>query len=80
MSNSSPGWLETLAARPVWWRAARIALPVGLLQDCINQGDHWLRGDFSREVVAKSLLTPCVTLAVAFISAASTHRYFQSKS
>ena len=80
MASGAPNWFSTLAARALWWRAARIALPVGLLQDCINQGDHWLRGDFSREVVAKSLLTPCVTLAVAFISAASTHRYFQSKS
>ena len=65
MEISPPGWLETLAARPIWWRAVRVALPVGLLQACINQGDHWLRGDFSTEVVAKSLLTPCVTLAVA---------------
>lgn len=80
MASSLPSWLEVLAARSLWWRAARIALPVGLLQACINQGDHWLQGDFSRTVVAKSLLTPCVTLAVAFISAASTSRYFQSKS
>jgi len=74
MATSSPGWLETLAARTLWWRAARIAVPVGLLQDCINQGDHWLKGDFSTIVVAKSLLTPWVTLAVAFVSAALTYR------
>ena len=72
-------WIETLAARCLWWRAARIALPVGLVQDCINQGDHWLRGDFSSGVVAKSLLTPCVTFAVAFVSAVNTSRYIQSR-
>jgi hypothetical protein len=80
MPSPSPNWLSTLAARPLWWRAARIALPVGLLQDCINQGDHWLRGDFSAVVVAKSVLTPCVAFAVALVSAASTSRHFQSKS
>ena len=80
MPSPSPGWLEVLAARSLWWRAARIALPVGLVQDCINQGDHWLQGDFSTVVVAKSLLTPCVAFAVALISAANTTRYFQSKS
>ncbi|HYC73033.1 MAG TPA: hypothetical protein VEB66_17615 [Opitutaceae bacterium] len=73
-------WLAPLARRAVWARAAKVALPVGLLQDCINQGDFWLRGEFTPTVVAKSLLTPVVTLAVALFAAASTYRLIRPPS
>lgn len=69
-------WLAPFAVRSVWLRAARVALPVGLLQDCINQGDFWLRGEFTTPVVTKSLLTPVVTLGVALLAAASTWRAY----
>jgi hypothetical protein len=74
MKSPSGNQRTFLATRSLWWRAARIALPVGLLQASINQGDHWMRGDFSTAVVAKSLLTPLVTFLVAFTSAVLTAR------
>lgn len=69
-----PSWFAPLGVRAVWVQAAKVALPVGLLQDCINQGDFWLRGEFTGPVIAKSLLTPLVTLTVGLLAAASTCR------
>ncbi|MBI2517816.1 MAG: hypothetical protein HYV95_13010 [Opitutae bacterium] len=66
------------ALRAVWLRAARFSLPVGLLQVAINQGDHWLHGQVTPVVLAKSLLTPLVTYSVALCTAIATYRQFQS--
>lgn len=60
--------------RVVWGRALCIGLPVGLLQVCINQGDAWLAGAISSAVVLKSILSPLVSCAIAFVSAAGARR------
>ena len=62
----------------VWSRTLRIGLPVGLLQVAINQGDAWLAGAVTSGVVAKSLLSPAVSCAIAFFAAASTRRASKS--
>jgi hypothetical protein len=58
----------------VWSRTLRIGLPVGLVQVCINQGDAWLAGAVTAGVVAKSLLSPAVSCAIAFSAAAGARR------
>ncbi len=58
----------------VWGRTLRIGLPVGLLQVCINQGDAWLAGAVTGAVIFKSLLSPAVSCAIAFVSAAGARR------
>ncbi len=60
--------------RAVWSRTLRIGLPVGLVQVAINQGDAWLAGAITAGVVAKSLLSPAVSCAIAFSAAASIRR------
>lgn len=57
-----------------WSRTLRIGLPVGLVQVGINQGDAWLAGAVTAGVVAKSLLSPAVSCAIAFSSAAGVRR------
>ncbi len=58
----------------VWSRTLRIGLPVGLVQVCINQGDVWLAGTVTTAVVVKTLLSPAVSCAIAFVSAAGARR------
>ena len=55
-------------------RTLRIGLPVGLVQVCINQGDAWLSGAVTGAVILKSVLSPAVSCAIAFASAASARR------
>jgi hypothetical protein len=63
-----PAWRDPY----VWSRTLRIGLPVGLVQVCINQGDHWIAGAVTAGVVLKSLLSPTLSCGIAFVSAAST--------
>jgi hypothetical protein len=74
VATAASSWLAAFAVRSVWLRAAKITVPVGLLQIGINQGDYWLRGAVTPVVLAKTVLTPCVTYAVALFAAASTYR------
>jgi hypothetical protein len=53
-------------------RACKIGLVVGLVQVAINQGDRWLGLSIDGPVIAKTVLTPLVTLGVAWLSAADT--------
>lgn len=62
----------------VWSRTLTIGLPVGLLQVAINQGDAWLTGAITAGVIAKSILSPAVSCAIAFTSALSARRAAQS--
>jgi hypothetical protein len=78
MHPATRTWRQILAVPTLWWRAARIAVPVGLVQVMINQGDHLFRGEITPAVVAKSLLTPTVTFLVAFVSAVLTARSAKS--
>ena len=71
--NLRPGWREAFLAGSVWSRALRIGLPVGLLQAVINQGDHWLAHEFTAGVLAKSVLSPALSLSIALTAAASTY-------
>ena len=56
----------------VWSRTLRIGLPVGFIQVCINHGDAWLAGAITAGVVAKSILSPAVSCAIAFTAALGT--------
>lgn len=69
-----PTWWQSLTSTTVLRAALRVTIPVGLLQASINNGDHWLAGDFSTAVITKSLLTPLVTFLVASVSAAAALR------
>lgn len=73
-STSAARWLAPLREPAVWLGAVKVAVPVALLQIAINQGDHLLRGEITRAVLAKTLLTPAVTLTVAVLSAATAWR------
>ncbi|HLP25172.1 MAG TPA: hypothetical protein VK477_05820 [Acidobacteriota bacterium] len=70
----SARWFAPLREPAVWLGAAKVALPIGLLQVVINQGDAWLTGHVTAGVLAKTLLTPAVTLVVAVLSAAAAWR------
>ncbi len=61
----------------VWSRTLSIGLPVGLLQAVINQGDLWLAGAVTGAVVLKTFLSPMVSCAIAFASAATARRSSQ---
>lgn len=62
----------------VWSRTLRIGLPVGIIQVCINQGDAWLAGAVTTAVVVKTILSPAVSCAIAFVSAAGARRATQA--
>ncbi len=76
---ATSSWLAAFVVRSVWLRALKITVPVGLLQIAINQGDCWLRGAVTPVVLAKTVLTPCVTFAVALFAAASTYRQLHAR-
>lgn len=57
----------------VWKRAARLGLIVGLIQVTLNQGDHWLRGEITAGLIAKTILSPLLSFAIAFASSVATH-------
>jgi hypothetical protein len=56
----------------VWRRTLALGLPVGLLQATLNQGDHWWRHEVGPVVVVKTILSPLLSCAIAFVSAAAT--------
>lgn len=58
--------------RAVWRRAALLGLIVGIMQVGLNQGDHWLRHEVDALVIAKTILSPLLSFAIAFASAAAT--------
>jgi len=58
--------------RSVWLRAVKLGLTVGLLQATINQGDHWLRGEITRAVIIKSIVSPLIGFTLVLVSAAET--------
>jgi hypothetical protein len=73
MDSGSASWLEALQDRAVWSRALRWGAPVGLLQAVINQGDFWMNHAVDGAVLAKTIISPLVTISVALISAAGMH-------
>ena len=71
VSNSQLWWIA-FRQRSVWARGAKLGLSVGVLQAIINQGDVWLDHSATAGTVAKTIISPLVTFAVALISAAAT--------
>src|SRR6186713_1224098 len=65
-------WRQAFRQRSVWLRAVKLGLTVGFLQATINQGDHWLRGEFTRVVVIKSIISPVIGFTLVLFSAAET--------
>ena len=65
-------WRQAFRQRSVWLRAVKLGLTVGFLQATINQGDHWLRGEFTRVVVIKSIISPIIGFTLVLFSAAET--------
>lgn len=57
----------------VWRRTLALGLPVGCLQAGLNQGDHWWHHAVDGTVVLKTILSPLLSCAIAFLSAAATH-------
>jgi hypothetical protein len=51
----------------------KLGLVVGFIQVSLNQGDHWLRHEVNTGVVVKTILSPLLSFAIAFASAAATH-------
>ena len=65
-------WRVAFRQRSVWLRAVKFGLTVGLLQATINQGDHWLRGEFSHSVIIKTIVSPLIGFTLVLFSAAET--------
>lgn len=65
-------WRQALCQRSVWWRAVKLGLSVGFLQATINQGDHWLSGEFTHVVIIKSIVSPLIGFTLVLVSAAET--------
>jgi hypothetical protein len=74
MNRTVSSFCDACRDSVVWSRTLRIGLPVGLLQVAINQGEFWLFGAVTAGVVAKSILSPAVSCAIAFSAAASARR------
>lgn len=70
-------WGCCLRSPVVWRQAVRFGLPVGLLQAALNQGDLWLHQQVTPIVVAKTVVSPLLSLAVALLATAATHRRIQ---
>lgn len=60
-----------LWSRDVWLRATPIGLVVGLCQAALHQGSHWVHGHITGEVIAKTILSPLISLGVSIFSAAA---------
>jgi hypothetical protein len=75
MPATWPSWTRALSEPAVRRRALVIGATVGVAQVLINQGDVWVAHVAHRQMVAasvvvKTLVSPLVTVAVAWLSAA----------
>lgn len=70
---------QALRHPPVWRRAARLGLLVGLLQAALNQGDRWWYHQVDTLLVLKTILSPLLSFTIAFVSAAGTHVEHQQR-
>jgi len=65
-------WCAAQRRGSVWTRAAVVSLPVGCLRALLRQGDLWWQHRVDGVVLAKTILSPLVTLGVAVMSCAAT--------
>lgn len=72
-STKLPACLRRLLLPAVWRKAAPIGLVVGLIQICVNQGDHWLNHQITASILLKTVLCPVISVGVAVVSAAAAH-------
>lgn len=79
-SPSRSSLRRALTTPAVWLRAAKLGLPVGLVQVALNQGDHWLQPNITTGVVLKSILSPLLSFSIALVSAVATHLDRDSRS
>jgi hypothetical protein len=68
-------WRRAIASPAIWRRALVVALPVGVMQVAVNQGDVWVRhlfhgGQAGPSLLVKTLASPLITVTVAVVSAA----------
>ena len=66
-----PAYLRRLLLPAVWRKAVPIGLGVGLIQICVNQGDHFLKHEITIAVLIKTVLCPLISMGVAVASAAA---------
>ena len=71
--NQQPRWRHSLLAPQAWKRGACYGLPAGFIQVVVNQGDYWMAGHVTTPVVVKTVISPLVGFAVAYIAAVTTH-------
>lgn len=74
MRPAGNAWRRALASRSLWRRAFCVALPVGLVQVLVNQGDVWARhfvegAAAAPSLVVKTLASPLITVSVSVVSA-----------
>jgi hypothetical protein len=68
--------LRALTEAAVWRKAFLVGAPVGALQIAVNQGDLWLgyvagHQALALSVVVKTLLSPFISVGVAWVAAAA---------
>lgn len=74
MMPAGSAWRRALASPSLWRRAFLVALPVGVMQVVVNQGDVWARCLFqgasaAPSLVLKTLASPLITVSVSVLSA-----------
>lgn len=65
-------WKQALRSKAVWKRALKLGCTVGMIQAVLNQGNYWMQGTVTTEIVVKTIMTPLVTFAVALYAALET--------
>jgi hypothetical protein len=67
-------WLATATRPSVVWRSVRLAVIVGTILTCINQGDVILSGNVKMIHVFKIVLTYCVPYVVSTLASVGALR------
>lgn len=70
-SSDSIGFWSAARERQTFVRALKVAVLVGTILTCINQGDFLLSGNFEAIKIWKILMTYCVPFCVSTYSSAA---------
>lgn len=73
MTRQQQAWVSAAMSGRVWRRSIRLGLPVGMLQVMVNHGDTFMRHAAVSETFIKSILSPLLSISVAWVAAAATH-------